>query len=210
MPRPSALRRCTRLLALLAVVLSGCTAATTGSTGPDESSNAGASAVPAAPEHSARAVPGVASCAELPQQPPTSGAAADRLPPLRLPCLTPGPDVDLAALRGRPVLVNLWASWCGPCRDEMPVLQAALDRYGEQVQFVGVDTKDAVGSAAAFLVELGVTYPQIADVDGQLLGHLRVPGLPVTVVLNAEGAIVDRHVGELDAKAVEDLLADVR
>ncbi len=210
MPRPDVLCRRTGLLTVLTLVISGCTAAPPGSTDSGDLSGAGPSVAPAAPEHTARAVQGVASCAELPQQPSTSGAAVDRMPPLRLPCLTPGPDIDLAALRGRPVLVNLWASWCGPCRDEMPVLQAAHDRYGEQVQFVGVDTKDAVGSAAAFLVELGVTYPQIADVDGQLLGHLRVPGLPVTVVLNAEGAIVDRHVGELDAKAVEDLLADVR
>jgi thiol-disulfide isomerase/thioredoxin len=139
-----------------------------------------------------------------------SGAAADRLPSLRLPCLIPGPDVDLAALRGRPVLVNLWASWCGPCRDEMPVLQAAHERYGGQVQFVGVDTKDAAGHAAAFLVELGVTYPQLVDLDGQLLGHLRVPGLPVTVVLAADGTVAAKHVGELDAESVEDLLADVR
>jgi thiol-disulfide isomerase/thioredoxin len=179
----------------------------TGST--DDTGGAGRSLPPAAPGHTPTAVPGVASCAELPQQPP-DGAEIDRLPQLRLPCLTPGPDVDLSALGGRPVLVNLWASWCGPCREEMPVLQAPYERYGGDVQFLGVDTKDATEPAAAFLAEVGVTYPQVVDLEGDVLAHLRLPGLPVTVLLDAEGRVVDQHIGALNTASMEDLLGTVQ
>lgn len=202
-------RGCAGLLAA-AAVLAGCATETTDTTSGDVTDGAGESVTAAAPEHTATVVRGVASCTELAQQPPPDGTAADGLPPLRLPCLTPGPDIDLSAMRGRPVLVNLWASWCDPCREEMPLLQAASERYAQQVQFLGVDTKDASKPAAAFLADVGVTYPQLVDLDGDLLGHLRVPGLPVTVVLDADGRVTGKHIGELDPESIEDLLAEVR
>lgn len=152
-------------------------------------------------------VPGVASCQVIADLADSSAdPVAGGLKPLRLPCLTQGPAVDLSAVRGKLVLVNLWASWCGPCRKEMPVLQAAYERYGKQVQFVGVDTRDGPPSAD-FLRDVGVTYPQLADVDGDLLKQLRIPGLPVTLILGSDGAIVDKHIGALEGADLEDLLA---
>lgn len=59
----------------------------------------------------------------------------------------------------RPVLVNLWATWCGPCREEMPRLQAAYERFGDRVAFVGVDTQDDPQAAGEFLDEVGLTWP---------------------------------------------------
>ncbi|MGI8693582.1 MAG: TlpA family protein disulfide reductase [Geodermatophilaceae bacterium] len=203
MVRCRAILRLAGLLALMAVALVGCQATT------DDAlaiSAAGDSVAPPTAEHTATAVRGVASCAELPQESGTTAPAADRLPTLQLPCLTPGPDIDLAALRGRPVLINLWASWCVPCREEMPLLQAAHERYGEQVQFLGVDTMDSADLAADFLVETGVTYPQLVDVDGDLLHHLRIPGLPVTVVLDADGRVATKHIGELSTESIDNLL----
>lgn len=182
-------------LALAAVLLAGC------GTGDRQLATADV------PPSTGVAVPGVASCAELPQRTPSGGSMANRLPPLRLPCLTPGPSIDLSALGGGPVLINLWASWCGPCRAEMPVLQSAYERYGERVAFLGVDTKDSLESAADFLGDVGVAYPQIVDVDGDLLAHLGPSGLPVTVVLDGEGRIAEMHVGQLDTEGVEELLA---
>jgi len=197
------------LLAVATMVLAACTTdagqRSAGVAGGNE-----ASAPALAAEHTARPVPGVASCAELPQHAPTGGALPDRLPPLRLPCLTPGPDIDLSALRGRPVLVNLWASWCAPCREEMPSLQAAAKRYAHQIQVVGVNTKDSTEAAAAFLADVGVTYPQLADLDGELLDHLRIPGLPVTVLLDGDGRVVDKHIGQLDSGTIDDLVAGVQ
>jgi thiol-disulfide isomerase/thioredoxin len=75
------------------------------------------------------------------------------------PCLTAGPVVNPARLGGRPVVVNLWATWCEPCRKEMPILQAADERSGARVQFLGVNTKERPEWAAEFLQEVKVTYP---------------------------------------------------
>ncbi len=208
-----ALHRGAVLLTAAALLLTGCTA------GPDpvvtnlgSSPTATGAANPApapARERAPAPLPGVTSCRVLPQQPaPTTtmgGAAADRLPALRLPCLTPGPDIDLSALCGRPVLVNLWATWCAPCREEMPLLQATSERH-QQVQFLGVNTQDTPEAAAGFLAKTGVTYPQVLDPDGQLLDFLRVPGLPVTVVLDADGRITGRHIGQLHPESIENLL----
>jgi cytochrome c biogenesis protein CcmG/thiol:disulfide interchange protein DsbE len=69
----------------------------------------------------------------------------------------------LAALRGYPVVVNKWASWCGPCQSEFPVFQQAAVRYGRRVAFIGIDGKDGTGSASAFLHQFPVTYPSYTD-----------------------------------------------
>ncbi len=198
MPRADRWHRRVGLLALATVVLAGCANAGDGS-GPGQPE----------PEQTAIEVQGVASCAELPQMTPSGGTTSDRLPQLQLSCLTPGPTIDLAALSGRPVLVNLWASWCGPCREEMPILQAAHEQYGEQVQFLGVDSKDTLEAGASFLGDIGVTYPQVVDPEGELLNHLGVPGLPVTVLLDDEGRIAATHVGQLDSESIEELLVNV-
>lgn len=212
MHRRTGLRRCPVLVTVVALTLAGCTGGGSDPviTGISSGPATGAASAGAPPlRHTPAAVPGVESCAALPQQIPAS-ATGQRLPPLRLPCLVPGPAVDLSALAGRPVLVNLWATWCGPCRDEMPLLQAAHLRHGDQVQFLGVNTQDTTDAAAAFLPDVGVTYPQVVDPDGDLLDHLRIPGLPVTVLLDADGRITAQHIGELDPNTLENLLARSR
>lgn len=154
---------------------------------------------------------GVESCRALTRMysSKSAGRPDGSLASVTLPCLTPGPPVDLARLRGRPVVVNLWASWCGPCRAEMPILQAAYEKFGEQVQFVGVDTRDSAEPAAELLRSVGVTYPQLADIDAGLLTSLRIPGLPVTVIVSSEGAVVEKHVGAFDGDDLDNLLADL-
>ena len=105
--------------------------------------------------------------------------------------------MDPAALRGRPTVVNLWATWCLPCQREMPILQRVHERFGEQVRFLGVDTRDDAAAAVEFLRAIGVTYPQTVDPDGDLLHQLRIPGLPVTVVLDRHGRVAHRKVGPI-------------
>jgi cytochrome c biogenesis protein CcmG/thiol:disulfide interchange protein DsbE len=137
-------------------------------------------------------VPVLAAC-------PAPGTASS-LPHARLSCLRAGPKVDPGALGGRPVLVNLWASWCGPCKQEMPSLQAAYATYGTQIAFLGVDTKDSPDSAQDFLAATAVHYPQVIDDNGDLLHGVGGSGLPVTIVLDAAGRTVYSHRGELRAR----------
>ncbi|MDQ6934094.1 MAG: TlpA family protein disulfide reductase [Actinomycetota bacterium] len=129
---------------------------------------------------------------------------------LRLPCLTTRGSVELATLGGKPTIVNLWASWCGPCRQEMPALQAAYHRHRVAVQFVGINIRDDPKGAAQFLTQVGVTYPQLVDQAGTILADLRVPGLPVTIVLGPGGRIIARHIGALTASGIEKLIQDAR
>lgn len=185
------------LLSLAAMLSAGCGGVSDGA------------ALDQRPSQTAISVEGVASCSELAQRAASQSTGADRLPDLRLPCLTPGPTIDPSALGGGPTLVNLWASWCGPCREEMPFLQTAHEQYGGQVQFLGVDTEDTTAAGAAFLDDVGITYPQVVDLEGLLLNHLGVPGLPVTVLLDEEGRVAGTHVGPLDPASIEELLANV-
>ena len=143
-------------------------------------------------------------CEELPDEVVT--ASDDALPALTLACLGPGPDVSLDRLTGRPTLLNLWATWCLPCREEMPLLQEAFVRYGQDVRFLGVDTQDSPEGAASLVSDLGIGYPQVLDPDGELLSALGVRGLPVTLAIDESGRIVARSVGELDAQELQQLV----
>ena len=136
----------------------------------------------------------------------TSTPGGEGVPAVRLPCLIDGPDVALNDLGGRPVLVNLWASWCVPCREEMPLLQQAHERYGDQVGFLGVDTEDTRSAAVSFLADFGITYAHVVDTDKRLLTELGSPGLPVTLAVDAGGRIVDRQIGQMSAARLEELV----
>jgi cytochrome oxidase Cu insertion factor (SCO1/SenC/PrrC family)/thiol-disulfide isomerase/thioredoxin len=102
----------------------------------------------------------------------------------------------LAALRGHPVVVNAWASWCPPCRSELPLFATAARRFGGRVAFVGLDVSDADGRARAFLAGQPVGYPSYSDVDGAVARSLGAPqGLPVTLFLDANGRVFHVHAG---------------
>jgi len=117
-----------------------------------------------------------------------SDALDDGLPSLTLPCLGDGPAVDLAGLRGTPTVVNLWASWCAPCRDELPLFED-LASATTSVRVLGVDVQDEPEAALALLTELGVHYPSVRDDDGVTQQALRWSGLPMTVFIGADGVV---------------------
>lgn len=155
------------------------------------------------------AVPsGVADCASLTADGQVVGGE-DALPALELPCLAGGPEVSMDDLGSRPVLVNLWASWCGPCREEMPMLQAAYERSGSQVGFLGVITQDTASASTSFLGDFGVTYAQVVDEDGALLKELGAPGLPVTLAVDADGRIIDRQIGQVSEARLGELVGEL-
>ena len=87
-------------------------------------------------------------------------------------------ELSLASLRGQAVVLNFWASWCGPCKEETPLLQAASELAGEGRDFVGVDVKDFRGDARDFLARYGVTYPNVYDGKGSTVGRYGVTGFP--------------------------------
>jgi thiol-disulfide isomerase/thioredoxin len=138
------------------------------------------------------------------------GASADDgLPALRLPCLAGGPDVSLGDLGARPVLVNLWASWCAPCREEMPLIEDAYARSGDRLGFLGVNTEDPRSAAVSLLADLDVTFAHVVDREGRLLADLGLPGLPVTLAVASDGRVIDRQVGQLSAARLDEMVAEL-
>jgi thiol-disulfide isomerase/thioredoxin len=115
----------------------------------------------------------------------------------------------LAELRGYPVVVNIWASWCGPCRFEFPVLQKLSARYGKKVAFLGINSEDSDAAAETFLGEDPVPYPSYTDPGKDLAESLGVHlGFPDTAFYDAKGRLVYLKQGPY-AKDSE-LEADVR
>ncbi len=117
------------------------------------------------------------------------------------------PAVELTALDGTttaradditgPAVINLWATWCGPCRAELPAFEAVHLRLADRVRFVGVNQGDEGGPAASFLDEVGVSFEQYLDLDGAFSDELSITGLPATVFVAADGS-TELHAGALD------------
>ncbi|MEV4291441.1 TlpA disulfide reductase family protein [Nonomuraea bangladeshensis] len=132
----------------------------------------------------------------------TSAAPERRRPDLAGRTLD-GRPFTLADLRGSPVLVTVWASWCDPCREEFPLLVAAA-RDLRGVHVLGVDLRDAAGAARAFLAETGATsFPHLSDPDGRLALELGARGVPETFLLDRDGFVVDRLIGTLTPGWIE-------
>lgn len=105
-------------------------------------------------------------------------------------------ETRLAGLKGYPVVVNVWASWCIPCRQEFPVLQKLSARYGKRVAFLGVNSEDSDGAAATFLREAPLPYPSYTDPDKEILDSLGgVGGLPDTAFYDESGELVNLKQG---------------
>lgn len=116
----------------------------------------------------------------------------------------------LADLQGKPVVLNFWGSWCGPCRDEAPILSSAEPRWRERgVIFLGVDSKDAEADALAFEEEFGIRYHSVVDADGSLGVEYGVFGYPETFFIDADGVIRAKQVGPIDAATLETYLAQI-
>ena len=119
-----------------------------------------------------------------------------------------GERVRLADFVGRPLVVNFWASWCVPCRKEMPALQATAERLEGRVGFVGVNHQDGRTAATEFEEEVGVTYPSAYDPNGGVARDFGVVGLPTTVLVDASGRIVARTLGEVTEDELDELIAE--
>jgi cytochrome c biogenesis protein CcmG/thiol:disulfide interchange protein DsbE len=111
-------------------------------------------------------------------------------------------------LRGHPVVVNKWASWCGPCRAEFPFFQSQVAERGEEIAFLAVDAQDSDDAARTFLEELPVPYPSYSDPDLKISAELEVETeFPATVFFDSQGEQVYAHRGGYQDEA--DLVADI-
>ncbi len=136
---------------------------------------------------------------------PAVGRAA---PDFTLTTLT-GETVQLSALRGQPVVLNFWATWCGPCQREMPALQAASQRFAGQVVFFGVDQGESQEVVARYTDELGVTFPVPLDSDMSVGARYQVLGMPTTFFVDREGIIRHLWVGEMNSVVLAEGVAKI-
>lgn len=185
------------LLAAVVAVLAGCSGQQSG---------------PAAPTSKGDEYAALRAQAKLAPCPTAGRTATDAtagLPDLTLPCLGGGPDVRLAALAGTPTVVNVWAVWCGPCREELLSFQRLAERAGTRLRVLGVDSEEgSMRAPLSFVADRGVHFPSLYDQNGALRRHYATNGLPLTLFVRADGTVVadDIHRGPI---GYDDLTAKI-
>jgi len=138
----------------------------------------------------------------------TAGGGASVRPAPDLPSqVLSGKRVDLASLRGKPAVVNFWASWCGPCKEEAPELKRFSETLGDRAVLVGVDWGDAEDNAREFIAKSGWSYPILRDPSQKVGTEYGLNGLPTTFVLDSDGNIVETLQGPQTVASLERALA---
>lgn len=137
------------------------------------------------------------------------------LPDATAPALTPPPpSIALKSLRGRPAFLDVWASWCVPCREEAPLLARLWRQYRSQVRFLGIDVEDSRADARAFTKRYGLGYPNIVDAKAKLATKLGFFGLPTAYLVDAQGRVAAKLIGKQKEAtlraALEALAAEAR
>ncbi|MGH8929849.1 MAG: TlpA family protein disulfide reductase [Egibacteraceae bacterium] len=130
------------------------------------------------------------------------------LPEVTLTGFGGGPDVALASYRGRPLVLNLWATWCAPCVEEMPAFQQVASSAEGTVAFLGVDVMDTPSRAEPFVEKLGITYDLAIDPTREFAISIGAVGMPTTLLVNADGTIVYRHRGPLESDELRRLITE--
>ncbi len=141
-----------------------------------------------------------AACSGGPSSPPGPGPTGSLVPanPTALPSFDPQSFRQLLSqLRGYPVVINVWASWCGPCVVEAPDIAAAAREFQGRVQFIGVDVLDQLGAARAFIRKYGWSFPSVFDPTAAIRNDLGFVGQPVTLVLDRSGKRVFTQSGAI-------------
>ncbi len=146
----------------------------------------------------------LAPCPEQPDQP----AADSDLPATVFDCMGGG-TLDLSRAPGVPTVLSLWASWCPPCREELPMVQQLAAAGGDRVRVLGVASLDGAKPAASFAADAGITFPSAFDGDGEVMSAIGVNTLPHTVFLAADGSVAYVQTGPVaSVEQFEQLVAD--
>ena len=119
-----------------------------------------------------------------------------------------GEDVNLSDFFGKPIILNFWATWCGPCQAEMPDFEEAYQKYGEEIQFLMVNqtdgSRDTVESAAAFIEEAGYSFPIYFDTTLKAAVAYHVTSIPRTVFINADGSNLAEYKGMMSGEMLQE------
>jgi thiol-disulfide isomerase/thioredoxin len=188
-------------IGLLCVGVAGCSDDTATGNSSSGSADYSSAEVDTPALRAQKAAAGIDPCPDVP-----AASGSGGLPDVTLPCLGGGREVDLDDISG-PAVINFWATYCGPCRAEAPIFEQVHKKLGDEVSVLGVDYQEPQpGRALAFADELGLTYPQLSDPHATTRAGLGIQGLPVTVLIDADGEITYKHAGPLDS---EDELASL-
>ncbi len=115
-----------------------------------------------------------------------------------------GGEITLSELRGQPVIVNFWATWCGPCRQETPHFQEFYEKHQDDVVMLGINQKESLTQINGFVEEFGMTYPVLLDENGRVYNDYQVFGLPTTWFVNPDGVLVSVAPGGITSAFLED------
>lgn len=114
--------------------------------------------------------------------------------------------LTLASLKGKPVVLNFWASWCDPCKGEAPLLESRwkqLQAQGKDVVFLGIDFQEASSAASGFMQAYHITYPLVLDTHGVAANKYRIVSLPDTIFINRAGKVIGKVAQQITAQALE-------
>ena len=187
------------IVALSGLAIAGC--------GTQDGSNPAGSALPSASTSAATGSTEGASAAEIdaalldpcPTSDPNVVPVPNGLPDVTLPCLGRGNPVRLSGLRGSPLVVNVWASWCGPCKAELPMMGEYYRANRDQVSFLGIDVGDYRVPALALAASTKMTFPSVQDPSQDTRAELRYIGVPTTLFVRPDGTIAGRA-GEITSR----------
>ena len=140
---------------------------------------------------------------------PNTGLAVGELAPeFELRSLD-GEEINLVGMRGHPVLVNFWATWCGPCRLEMPAFQERFEQYHGDLQILAINFDESPDEVRSFVNEFGLTFDVVLDPGAKVQKLYQVRGYPTSYLIDAEGVIQVQHIGLIVESQLDEYIAQV-